>query len=189
MTEVFGQVALPLPLAQPYTYRIPEAIADRIRPGARVVVPVRQREMVGIVVAEAPPPEGIAARDILSGPDPEPALTAPLLGTAQWIAGYYAAPLGLTLKAMLPAALWGESHVIAVLARGGERATGGLGGEVLDWLMRKGGEGAVSTISRALKRPIWDAVNRLVRVGALTLRVEPAETDRLEAHERVLVLG
>ncbi len=189
MTAAFGQVALPLPLAQPYTYRIPEAIADRIRPGARVVVPVRQREMVGIVVAEAPPPEGVTARDILSAPDPEPALTAPLLGTAQWMAGYYAAPLGLTLKAMLPAALWGESRVIAVLARGGERATGGLGGDVLDWLMRKGGEGAVPTIARALKRPLWDVVNRLVRVGALTLRVEPAETDRLEAHERVLVLG
>jgi primosomal protein N' len=57
MTERYGQVALPLPLARPYTYRIPEAIADRIEPGARVVVPVRGREMVGIVVgvAEVPP--------------------------------------------------------------------------------------------------------------------------------------
>ena len=37
MTAGFGQVALPLPLAQPYTYRIPEALADRAVPGARVV--------------------------------------------------------------------------------------------------------------------------------------------------------
>ena len=38
MTPRFGQVALPLPLARPYTYRIPESIADRIEPGARVLV-------------------------------------------------------------------------------------------------------------------------------------------------------
>ena len=57
MTAGYGLVALPLPLAQPYTYAIPESLADRIVPGARVVVPVRQRELVGIVTAltDTPP--------------------------------------------------------------------------------------------------------------------------------------
>jgi primosomal protein N' (replication factor Y) len=189
MTEAFGQVALPLPLAQPYSYRIPEAIADRVRPGARVVVPVRQREMVGIVVELGPPPEGVEARDILSAPDAEPVLSLPLLETARWMAGYYAAPLGLTLKAMLPAALWGESRVLAELTADPDRVTGGLGGDVLTWLARKGGRAPVSAIARALKRPLWDAINRLVRVGAVRLDIEPAETERLAAHERVLALG
>ncbi len=135
----FGQVALPLPLAQPYSYRIPEAIADRIEPGSRVVVPVRQREMVGIVVGHEAPPPGVEARDILAAPDTGPALSAALLETARWISGYYASPIGLTLKAMLPSALWGESRVIATLVPGAPGGAGGFGGDVLDWLDRKGG--------------------------------------------------
>ena len=42
MTERAAQVALPLPLFEPYTYSIPESITDRVVPGARVVVPVRR---------------------------------------------------------------------------------------------------------------------------------------------------
>jgi primosomal protein N' (replication factor Y) len=185
----FGQVALPLPLAQPYSYRIPEAIADRVEPGARVVVPVRQRELVGIVVGREAPPAGIEAREILAAPDPAPALSGPLLETARWISGYYAAPIGLTLKAMLPSALWGESRVVATLVPGASRGAGGFGGDVLAWLDRKGGSGPVSAIGRALKRPAWEAINRLARVGAITLEVQAAETDRATASERVLVLG
>ena len=46
----FAHVALPLPIPTPYTYAIPETLLDRVVPGARVVVPLRRREMVGIVV-------------------------------------------------------------------------------------------------------------------------------------------
>ena len=98
MTERFAQVALPLPLASSYTYRIPETLGDRVVPGARVVVPVRRRELIGIVVAADAPPPAAAARDVLAAPDAEPALPPALLATAHWIAGYYGAPLGLTLK-------------------------------------------------------------------------------------------
>ena len=49
MTDRFALVALPLPLATPYTYRIPDTLGDRVVPGARVVVPVRRRELIGLV--------------------------------------------------------------------------------------------------------------------------------------------
>src|SRR5690606_20311119 len=127
------------------------------------------------------------ARDILAAPDPEPALTPALLETARWIAGYYGAPVGLTLRAMLPGALWGESKVIATLA--GRRVPGGVAGEVSAWLDRKGGEAAVAAIARGLKRPVWEALNRLVRVGAVTLRVEAPDTDAAVRTERVAALA
>jgi primosomal protein N' (replication factor Y) len=184
MTAGVGQVALPLPLAQPYSYRIPEALADRAVPGARVVVPVRQREMVGILTALGPAPEGVVPRDILAAPDPAPALPEPLLETARWLSGYYGAPLGLTLRAMLPTALWGASRVVAVLEDGPD--TGGVAGQVLAHLRKRGGEAPVPAIQRALKRPVWDAVNRLARVGAVSLRVEPAETEG-NVHTRRIV--
>jgi hypothetical protein len=54
MTERFALVALPLPVATPYTYRIPETLGDRVVPGARLVVPVRRRELIGVAVAIPP---------------------------------------------------------------------------------------------------------------------------------------
>ena len=186
MTPGFGLVALPLPLAQPYTYRIPESLADRVVPGARVVVPVRQREIIGIVTALTDTPPGQSARDILAAPDPEPAVPEHLLETARWISGYYGAPPGLTLRSVLPAAMWGESRIIVELTGGG--IPGGLAGEVCAYLERKGGEAPAATIAKALKRPVWDAVNRLARVGAVQLRVEAPETDAGATTERVVTL-
>ena len=118
MTEHFATVALPLPIASSYTYRVPETLADRVAPGARVVVPVRRREMIGVVLESDAPAPAAAARDILAAPDDLPAVPEALLATARWMAEYYGSPIGLTLKGMLPAGLWGESQVVAVLAPG-----------------------------------------------------------------------
>ncbi|HET7427581.1 MAG TPA: primosomal protein N', partial [Gemmatimonadales bacterium] len=188
MTARFAQVALPLPLASSYTYRIPETLGDRVVAGARVVVPVRRRELIGIVVEADAAEPAAAARDILAAPDDETAIPAGLLETARWVAGYYGAPLGLTLKAMLPAGLWGESSVVVTLVRGAA-AVGGLAGEVVAWLERRGGEAPVATAARALKRPLWDVLDRLARVNAVVLRVEPPDVDAATLTERVATLA
>ncbi|HYC31428.1 MAG TPA: primosomal protein N' [Gemmatimonadales bacterium] len=188
MNGRFALVALPLPLASPYTYRIPETLGDRVLPGARVVVPVRRRELIGIVTAVDAPAPTAEAREILAGPDAEPAIPAALLATGEWIARYYGAPIGLTLRAMLPAGMWGESRVMARLTGAGT-PPGGVAGEIVGWLEEKGGEAAVPSIARALRRPVWDALDRLARVGAVELRVEPPETDADAATERVLALA
>ena len=103
------------------------------------------------------------------------------------MAAYYGAPIGLALKAALPAGLWGSSEVIVEVAAAG-RVPGGTGAEILRWLERKGGSASVGAIGRALKRSVWDAVDRLARVGAVTLRIEPPDTGGGAVSERVLVL-
>ena len=183
----YAQVALPLAVAEPYTYAVPDALADRVVAGARVVVPLRQREEVGIVVAVGVPAPAQAAREILSVPDAVPAISGPLLETVRWVAGYYGTPLGIALKAALPAALWGSSSVIVEVVAGTERG-GGTAGDVMAWLDRKGGEAEIGTIARHFKKPVWEVVNRLVRVGAVTLRVEAPDTRAEELTERILVL-
>jgi primosomal protein N' (replication factor Y) (superfamily II helicase) len=188
MTERFALVALPLPLATPYTYRIPETLGDRVAPGARVVVPVRRRELIGLAVAVDVEPPAAAARDILAVPDPEPALPLALLATAQWMAGFYGAPLGLALRAVLPAGMWGESQVL-VSIHNGHRVAGGLAGEVLAWLAQKGGQAPVQAAARALKRPLWDVLERLARVNAVSLQVQPPDTEASRLTERVLSIA
>jgi primosomal protein N' (replication factor Y) (superfamily II helicase) len=187
MIERFALVALPLPLATPYTYRIPETLGDRVAQGARVIVPVRRRELIGLVVAVDVDPPVRDARDVLAVPDVEPAVSAPLLATAEWMAGYYGAPLGLALRSVLPVGMWGESQVIASV-REGSRRIGGVAGDVLAWLEQKGGEAPVKSIARALKRPVWDTLERLARVDAVSLRVQPPDTDSTGLTERVLSL-
>jgi primosomal protein N' (replication factor Y) (superfamily II helicase) len=185
---VYAHVALPLPLHSTYTYRIPEALADRVVPGARVVVPVRDRELIALVVELSEETPTVAARDLLAAPDDEAALPLPLLRTARWMAGYYGAPLGLTLRAVLPGGMWGQSQVIVTRLSAGP-LTRGLAGDVLEWLGERGGEAAVPAIARALKRPVWDAVDRLARVGAVSLRVESPDTAADRATERLLTLA
>ena len=101
-------VALPVPLYGTYTYLVPERAAGRVAPGSRVVVQVRGRRVVGVVTRTDPPLDpGRTYRDIVEAPDESPSLTPALLATAQWIATHYAAPIGLVLRAALPALLTG----------------------------------------------------------------------------------
>ncbi len=117
MSDAFVRVALPLPLHTGYTYRATPALHERLEPGMRVLVPVRGRMVIGVVTEVDVAEPSVAARDILEVPDREPVLTRPLLETVQWIASYYGAPLGLALRAAVPAGTWGSSRPQAVHER------------------------------------------------------------------------
>ncbi len=99
------EVALPVPLFRTFTYVVPEGIATPIPVGSRVLVPFRTRREVGICLGEALPPAQVTLKPILAVLDAEPALPSALLETGKWIADWYAAPIGLTLRSMLPATL------------------------------------------------------------------------------------
>src|SRR3972149_4826088 len=73
----YCDVAVPVPLHDTFTYRIPLALAGQVAVGGRVVVPFRQRKLVGVVtaVAEAPRVAG-PLKDVPevrdAGPPPSP---------------------------------------------------------------------------------------------------------------------
>src|SRR5258708_3988545 len=102
----YAEIVLPVPVSSTYSYAIPAALADRVTPGARVVVPVQRRRLVGVVAAVDVAAPGVAARAILAAPDLEPAISPALLELGRWIGRYYGTPLGLALRALLPGALW-----------------------------------------------------------------------------------
>ncbi len=126
-------------------------------------------------------------KSVLLAPDPEPLVPVPLLTLAEWLARYYAAPIGLALRAMLPAALWGASRLIAQL-RDRDAARGATGQELLELLERSGGRAGAGTLSRKLRRPVWDTLQRLARAGAVVLETEPPDLGPRARTVRVLSL-
>lgn len=92
------EVALPLPLRRLFTYRVGGACPPV---GTAVRVPFRNRTLTGWVMG--PGSEVAGVRDVVAVLDSRPPVGAELLGLARWIAEYYVAPVGVVLKAMLPA--------------------------------------------------------------------------------------
>jgi primosomal protein N' (replication factor Y) (superfamily II helicase) len=115
----YAEVVLPVPVSRTYTYQIPAELEARVVPGARVVVPLQRRQVIGVVAAVDVPalPLAIAAKPIAAAPDAEPALPRPLLALGLWISRYYGTPLGLALRALLPGALWSVRRPAGPLER------------------------------------------------------------------------
>jgi primosomal protein N' (replication factor Y) len=180
-------VALPIPALKPYAYAIPTSLADRVLPGARVLVPVRSRELIGVVL-EVSEDEVEGLKEVLLVPDAEPILPHSLLELGTWISNYYTTPVGLTFRAMLPPALWGSSRLIARTVAS-KVNVGGASRDVFDQLRRSGGRMAAASLARRLRRPVWDTLQRLARSGAITLETEPARIGPAPHVEKVIVIS
>ena len=105
MSRRYVEVALPPPLARQLTYGLPADLADGLRPGALVLVPVSQRLLTGVVIGVDIPlnpalkPGQI--RDIVQLLD-DSLLSEEVVDLCHWLADYYFAPLGSALMAALP---------------------------------------------------------------------------------------
>ena len=98
----YCDVSLPVPLDQLFTYALPETMRHRVRSGCRVLVPFGARKLTGVVLRTHDDPPEAPAREALRLLDEEPVLDEDLLKLGCWIASYYCAPLGETLRAMTP---------------------------------------------------------------------------------------
>jgi primosomal protein N' (replication factor Y) len=99
---LLADVALPVPVARPFTYLVPDAIAARALPGARVVCPFGGRRLVGVVL-DVREGEARAGTKALSGAvDGVPSLPADLLAFLRDLAAYYFAPIGEVVRLALP---------------------------------------------------------------------------------------
>src|SRR5437879_10399667 len=101
-TSLFCDVSLPVPLDQAFTYRLPETLRHRVKPGCRVLVPFGARKLTGVVVKTYDEPPDGPLKDVLRLIDEEPVLDTELISLARWISQYYCAPLGEVLRSMTP---------------------------------------------------------------------------------------
>lgn len=120
----FVEVALPLPVRQNFTYRLPEPFAIA-KLGARVLVPFGRRTLTGYAVgfpSRLDPKaefDESAIKDVLELIDDEPLITAEILELTRWSADYYAASWGEMLKASLPAGINAAvDQIVSITSKG-----------------------------------------------------------------------
>lgn len=102
----FCEVALPLPLRKTFTYAIPERLAEAVLPGCRVVVPFRNRSLVGIVLGlNDKAPAATKIKEVTQVLDALPALSPRLIDLGRWLSSYYLAPIGEAVRVLLPPAV------------------------------------------------------------------------------------
>src|SRR5207249_1211928 len=95
----------PVPRHDLLTYRVPEPLRERVRPGVRVRVPLGRQTRTGVVAAFAgalPPGELRSIVDVL---DVDPFLPADLLELCRWTARYYLASLAEVIATIVPASV------------------------------------------------------------------------------------
>lgn len=103
-----AEVAVPLHVAQTFTYRLtPEQSIDA-KPGARIIVPFGRKLLTGYIVAlheKLPaniPLTEAEIKEAKSLVDRVPVCTEEILQLALWVSEYYACPIGEVIKAALP---------------------------------------------------------------------------------------
>lgn len=121
----FAELALPLPMRQTFTYRLPENLRENVKIGSRLLVPFGKRNLTGYTVElhqeldEGLEIEAENIKDAIELLDEEPLLTDEILRLTQWTADYYSASWGEVLKASLPAGVNVETEQIVQITTSG----------------------------------------------------------------------
>ena len=118
---LYADVLLPLPMADTYTYLVPDDMADLVTVGMRVVVPFgTRRYYTGIVrdVHHRAPSAGYVLKPIFVAPDETPVVRPTQLRFWDWMASYYLCTPGEVYNAAVPAGLRPDSETVVSLSDG-----------------------------------------------------------------------
>ena len=100
--------------ARPFTYRVPEALAD-LEDGEAVLVEFGRRQALGVVLGGADEaPSTATTKPLVDRVRADGPLLPPLtLALARWVAEHYLAPPALVIRAMLPPGLLERLELVA----------------------------------------------------------------------------
>ncbi len=99
----FAEVLLPLALPKNYTWAIPSDFLEKIQPGCRVEVVLRNKKYAGVVKKiHTESPKSFKPHPILNVLDDEPIIFPNQLKLWQWMADYYMCSEGEVMQAALP---------------------------------------------------------------------------------------
>lgn len=113
----FAEIIVPLPLAQSYTYSVPDEMAHALQVGMRVIVHFGARQFYTGIILEIHDrkPDYDKIKPISAILDDKPTLLPSQLQLWQFISSYYQASFGDIYKAALPSALKIETETTVSL--------------------------------------------------------------------------
>ncbi len=100
---LWAEVILPLALPQTYTYTIPPDLVEKVRPGCRAEVELKNKKYAGVVKAILNKQPAYQTKPISNVLDDEPIVYEQQLRLWQWMAQYYMCSEGEVMAAALPA--------------------------------------------------------------------------------------
>lgn len=199
MSEPVGQkiarVQVETAAALELDYLIPEKLADQIRLGSRVTVPM-QNQRVRAVVIELPEQtvHGGRLKEICAIIGARPMFTSGLLKLAHWIASYYVVPVNRVLRTMLPQAVrekpetfLTDSHLKLAKEPPPEvfdklHRTAPMQARILEKLRSNGGEATLSELRRELSRATA-IIKPLLAAGWITRSEVRVERDPFQTED------
>ena len=178
-----AEIAVIPPIAghEVLSYAVPTALARSLAPGQRVLVPLAQRQVTGIVIAIGGDRDvrGVRLREILDVLDGEPLLSPELLELCRFASRHYMATLGEVLATAVLAGLRAETR--RTVRRIDARSTNGeptpLGRVEKEILARLPGDRPMRTtaLARALRSSsFYEALRSLAARGMVAVEEIPA---------------
>lgn len=113
---MYAEIIIPLALPKNYTWAIPAAFQEQVRPGIRVEVLLgKSKKYAGIIKRlHEEKPEAFEPRDIINVLDQEPIIHAEQLQFWEWMSKYYMCSEGEIMQAAIPANLKLSSESILI---------------------------------------------------------------------------
>ena len=166
-----------MPLANWYTYSLPESLEGQVQTGSRVIVPFGKKKFYTALVANVHycPPEGYEIKEVTEVLDTRPVLLPQQFRLWKWMASYYLCTMGDVYKAALPSGMKLESETI-VTANPDYEATTPLAPreqQVLD-LLAQDPEQCITQLEKRTDatRNILPVINSLLAKGAISVKEE-----------------
>jgi primosomal protein N' (replication factor Y) (superfamily II helicase) len=100
---LWAEIILPLALPVNYTYNIPVHLIDKVKPGCRAEVELKNKKYAGVVKNILDKQPEYPTKPIVTVLDDEPVLYPQQLQLWQWMAQYYMCSEGEVMAAALPA--------------------------------------------------------------------------------------
>ncbi len=178
----FADVVVALPVEGEFTYEVPEAFADLIAVGKRVLVPFGKRMVTGYVVglrAESDFKKPKSLADVL---DDKPLFDLKKLKFLRWLSSYYLVPQGEVLKLIHPSALNIKSQRFFSLSEKGlelvsnQKYSNDLSDESIKVLSLIKNEASLSVLAKRVK-------SAKVKPGSLSAALARLKTDGLVREE------
>lgn len=115
------EVAVPVPVYDSYTYRVPEPMQPMVAVGKRVLVPFGRRKLTAYVMGPAGqiPDHVKKIKPIVDVLDDHPLFSVAMADLFRWIAEYYIHPLGEVVQAALPSGLTVAEQTLYQLSESG----------------------------------------------------------------------